>query len=180
MGTSQGRPVDTAALNGLIQAIDEDPGKGATQWRAETQWNGGFRSEAKIRNFTLKMDEPEALGGTDTAPNMVEAVLGAYGCCLTTGYAMNAVRRNIEIQDIKISLEGDLDLQGFFALDDQVSPGYSTIRVNVTIVAPNADPAALQSLHEDVLKTSPVGAILGRPIPVEHVLDVKTTASATA
>ena len=169
--------VNTDALTGLIAAVKEEPSRGATQWRAETRWNGGFQSEAKIRDFTFKMDEPEGLGGTDTAPNMVEAVLGAYGCCLTTGYAMNAVRRGIVLKDIQISLEGDLDLRGFLGLADpsEVTPGYSGIRINIKLVAPGVEPQALEQLHDAVLKTSPVGAILARPIAVEHVLETETT-----
>jgi hypothetical protein len=48
------------------------------------------------------MDEPSALGGTDTAPNMVEFVLGAYGCCLTTGYVMNAAQRGIRLEGVDL------------------------------------------------------------------------------
>ncbi|MEO1229636.1 MAG: OsmC family protein [Myxococcota bacterium] len=173
--TPHGPEVNRETLEGLIGAIEEVPTRGQSQWKAETEWHGGFRSEAKIRNFTFKMDEPEALGGSDTAPNMVEAVLGAYGCCLTTGYAMNALRRNIKLEDIRISLEGDLDLRGFLGLADpqEVSPGYSGIRVDVTLVpAPGTDAQALRALHDDVLRTSPVGAIIGRPVDVTHVLKV--------
>ena len=81
-------------LQGLIGAIQEKPERGETIWQARTHWKGGFRSKAIIesygRNFTIPMDEPTVLGGSDTAPNMVEVVLGAYGCCLTTGYVLNA------------------------------------------------------------------------------------------
>ena len=169
--------VNTEALEGLINAIKEEPSRGETVWKAQTRWNGGFQSEAKIRDFTFKMDEPEGLGGSDTAPNMVEAVLGAYGCCLTTGYAMNAVRRGLKLKDIRVSLEGDLDLRSFLGMIDpsDVTPGYSGIRVNVTLVAPEADEAELQRLHEDVLATSPVGAIIGRPVAVKHSLETKTS-----
>ena len=159
---------DRAALSGLMDVVKEEPPKGKTVWRASTKWMGGFRSQAQIRDFTVAMDEPAVLGGSDTAPNMVEMVLGAYGCCLTTGYAMNAALQGIDIQDIQVELEGDLDLNGFFGLQepDQCWPGYTSVRAKVTLQADNATAEQIQSLHDAVVKTSPVGSILQRPIVV--------------
>ncbi|WP_436641155.1 OsmC family protein [Microbaculum sp. FT89] len=159
---------DQDALLGLINAIKEDPEVGKTVWKASTQWLGGFRSQAQIRDFTIGMDEPTALGGSDTGPNMVEVVLGAYGCCLTTGYAANAALRGIDLEDIQIDLEGDLDLNAFLGLQtpQQCCPGYTNVRATVKLKAPDATPEQIAELHEAVKATSPVGAILGRPVEV--------------
>jgi uncharacterized OsmC-like protein len=164
---------DQVALGGLINHVKNQPEAGKTVWKATTQWLGGFRSQAQIRGFTVVMDEPAALGGSDTAPNMVEMVLGAYGCCLTTGYAVNAAMRGIELEDIQIELEGDLDLNGFFGLKepDACWPGYTSIRARVTLSAPDATTEQLEELHEAVVKTSPVGSILQRPIQLTTELD---------
>jgi uncharacterized OsmC-like protein len=165
---------DQATLAGLINHVKEQPEAGRTIWKATTNWLGGFRSQAQIRDFTVEMDEPAALGGTNSAPNMVEIVLGAYGCCLTTGYAANAAMRGIELEDIQVDLEGDLDLNGFFGLQDpdQCWPGYTNVRAKVTLKSPTATPEQLQALHDAVLKTSPVGSILQRPIQVVTELNV--------
>ena len=88
---------DREKLTGLIEHVKDKPEAGQTVWKAKTNWLGGFRSQAQIRDFTVAMDEPDALGGSNTSPNMVEMVLGAYGCCLTTGYAMNAGLQGIEL-----------------------------------------------------------------------------------
>jgi uncharacterized OsmC-like protein len=165
-------------LHGLVGAIREKPERGETVWEARTQWKGGFKSEATIesygRNFKIPMDEPTVLGGTDSAPNMVEVVLGAYGCCLTTGYVMNAAQRGIELQGVEIQLKGNLDLRGFLGLSDEVPPGYKHIDVEVTLTAPKASPEELQALHNLVLKTSPVGCIIERPLNVSMHLVTET------
>ncbi len=159
---------DQAMLASLINHVKDKPEAGKTVWKANTQWLGGFKSQAKIRDFTVAMDEPTALGGSNTAPNMVEMVLGAYGCCLTTGYAANAALQGIEVEDIQIELEGDLDLNGFFGLQapEQCWPGYTNVRAKVTLKAPHATTEQIQALHDAVIKTSPVGSILERPIKV--------------
>ena len=163
---------DLAQLQGLIGAVQETPTAGQTVWKARTAWQRGFQSQAQIRTFTIPMDEPSALGGSDTAPNMVEMVLGAYGCCLTTGYVMNAALQGIELEEVEIDVEGDLDLNGFFGLSAEAWPGYTDVRARVHLTAPKATTEQLQALHAVVTKTSPVGCILERPVRVLAELDL--------
>src|SRR5688572_6601448 len=87
MGNGEINGVPVATVQGLVDAVKTDPANGKTRWSATTTWKGGFNCESKIRTHTIHMNEPDALGGTDTAPNMVENVLAAYGSCLTVGYA---------------------------------------------------------------------------------------------
>jgi uncharacterized OsmC-like protein len=161
---------DLGQLQTLVSAVKADAANGKTVWEVDTSWKGGFKSEANIKSYgrshTIRMDEPSALGGTDTAPNMVEVVLGAYGCCLTTGYVMNAAQRGITLEGVEVSLKGDLDLRGFFGLSDKVPPGYTDVRVEVKINAPGATLQQVRDLHDHVEKTSPVGCILCRPLKV--------------
>ena len=165
MGNEQINGIPVAAVQGLVDAVKTDPANGKTQWKATTTWKGGFNCESKIRNHTIHMNEPDALGGTDTAPNMVESVLAAYGSCLTVGYTLNAALRGIQLKDLKIEVEGDLDLAGFFGLSDQVPAGFSGVRARVRLDS-DAPPEAIQALHDHVLKTSPVGCILSKPLQV--------------
>lgn len=156
-------------LKGLIAAVKEKPQAGSTVWKASTQWRrgDGFRSVAQIREFDIPMDEPPPLGGANTAPNMVEMVLGAFGCCLTTGYVLNAALRGIELDDVRVELDADLDLNGFFDLADGTWPGYTDVRARVRLDAPKAEADQLRALHDHVVRTSPVGCILSRPVNVQ-------------
>ncbi len=158
--------VDLETVGGLVGAIQEDPQKAQTKWHATVQWHGGFRSKAHIRDFDpILSDEPTGLGGTDTAPNPVEQVLGALGNCLAVGYAAGASAAGIEIKDLRIELEGDLDLHTFLGLKPG-NAGYDALRVRVHLDS-DADAEVLEELHRNVVGTSPVGHTLIRPIPVE-------------
>jgi len=109
--------VDIETVAGLAGKIQQEPGVADTKWNASVNWKGGFRSEARVRDFgPIVSDEPGALGGTDTGPNPVEQVLAALGNCLAVGYAANASAAGIEIRDMRIELEGDLDLHTFLGL----------------------------------------------------------------
>jgi uncharacterized OsmC-like protein len=165
---------DLGQLQKLVSAVEADPANGKTVWEVDTTWKGGFRSEANIKSYgrshTIQMDEPGALGGGDSAPNMVEVVLSAYGCCLTTGYVMNAAQRGIKLEGVRVNLKGDLDLRGFFGLSEKVPPGYTDVQAEVTLNAPGATPQQVKDLHDHVVKTSPVGCIISRPLKLTTTL----------
>lgn len=157
--------VDLASVASLVGKIQQQPDVAATRWAAEVTWKGGFRSEAAIRDFpSAKSDEPGQLGGTNTGPNPVEQVLGALGNCLAVGYAANATALGIEIRDLTIQVEGDLDLHTFLGLKDG-NAGFSGITVQVKLDS-DASPEVVQTLHDKVTSTSPVGHTLNRAVPV--------------
>jgi uncharacterized OsmC-like protein len=157
--------VDIAAVGALAGAITADPIKAHTTWGASVSWDGGFHTTTSIRDFApIATDEPEGLGGTDTAPNPVEQLLGALGSCLAIGYAANATAAGIRIDDLRIDVEGDLNLKSFLGLEPGHA-GYDTIRANVHIDS-DADEDALAALHDTVVATSPVGHTLAGAIPL--------------
>ena len=80
---------------------------------------------------------------------------------------------------MSVTLDGDIDLRGFFAVDDSVRPGYNAIRGTVKLVssAPEAD---LQKLREAVNAHCPVLDILTKPVPVELSLDIQPSKAAAA
>lgn len=168
--------LDTDELINVVNTVKQNWEVGKTAWKASTKWKGGFKVETCSREFSLLADEPEMLCGTNTAANPVEMILQAYGACLTIGYAMNAAVRGIRLDDIRIELEGDIDLPGFLGLEPPESlhmdrlPGYKTIRATVHIKA-DADRETLQKLHEHVMSTSPVGVTLARPVKIEAHLE---------
>jgi uncharacterized OsmC-like protein len=89
---------------------------------------------------------------------------------------MNAAVRGIKIDDIKIDLEGEIDLPGFLGLEppEQLNmdklPGYKSVTAKVKIKS-DADPKALNELHEHVIKTSPVGVTLSRGVELDTRLE---------
>jgi uncharacterized OsmC-like protein len=157
--------VDLPAVGSLVQAIQGDPDVAKTIWKSEVTWGGAFRTSARSRDLApIAFDEPLALGGTDTAPNPVEQILGALGSCLVIGYAANASVAGIELRDLRIELEGDLDLHTFLGLS-QENAGFSAIKATVHLES-DADDATLDALHRKVVSTSPVGHCLTREVPV--------------
>lgn len=164
--------LDTDKLISVVEAVKQNWEAGKTVWKASTDWKGAFKVETDSRNFKIGVDEPELLCGTNTAANPVELVLQAFGACLTIGYVMNAAVRGIKIDDLKVDVEGEIDLPGFLGLEAPEKynmaklPGYKNVTANVKIVSSNADKKTLEDLHKHVIGTSPVGLTLSRPVNV--------------
>ncbi|MGI9616970.1 MAG: OsmC family protein [Acidimicrobiales bacterium] len=159
--------VNIDAVAGLAGKIQESPDVAETVWRATVAWEGGFRSSSSVREFgPVASDEPAALGGTDTAANPVEQLLGALGNCLAVGYAANATAAGVEIKSLTVDVEGALNLQTFLGLNAEGNAGFEGIRVEVQLDS-DAGPDSIAALHETVVGTSPVGHTLERPVPLD-------------
>jgi uncharacterized OsmC-like protein len=167
--------LETESLKNVVAGIQQNWETGKITRSATIEWKGGFKSEAISRQFTAQVDMPCGLCGEDTAISPLEMVLQAYGACLTVGYAMHCAVRGITLHDLKISIEGDVDLPGFLGLQapDHLNmdslPGYKNIRVAVKMKAA-ADDKTLQEIHQKVVNTAPVGLTITRPVKVEATL----------
>jgi uncharacterized OsmC-like protein len=137
----------------------------------------GVRSETKVRQFTLTIDEPPSLGGTDLGPNPVELVLAALATCQEITYRAYATALGVPLDSVSVKLEGDLDLRGFFAVGEEARPGFAAVRGVVKLQSP-ASPAELARLKEVVDAHCPVLDILKAPVPVALSLDVTPLAAA--
>ena len=150
-------------------AYRQDPDAAKATLTSSSRLVEGFRSNAKLRDHTITIDEPEALGGTDAGPNPVELILAALGSCQEITYRAYATALDIPLAEVRVEIEGDIDLRGFFAVDESVRAGYSAIRGTVHLVsdAPDAD---IAKLREVVNAHCPVLDIMSNPVPV--ALDV--------
>jgi len=68
----------------------------------------------------------------------------------------------LKIEDISSEYEGDIDLQGFLAIDPNVRPGYREIRVKFKVKG-DVDEATVQEL----LRKSPVYDTLINPVKIK-------------
>lgn len=144
-------------------------GASLATFRVDSRQVRGLRSDATIRSFAVGVDEPPALGGADTAPNPVEYALLALASCQEITYRLHADHLGIPLDEVAVSLEGDLDLRGFFGVDHAVRPGFREIRGTVTLRSP-APQAELERLKAHVDAHCPVLDLLSNETPVSVAL----------
>ena len=136
--------IDVDAVQGLIETIKSDTGKGMTHWNVSSTWQEGTHSRAQVqsfeiggaeirRSFTIDIDEPAELGGANLHANPQEYLLAALNACMVVGYAALCSLNGIRLDKLEITTEGEIDLRGFFGIEPHTSPGYDSLRTRVTI-----------------------------------------------
>lgn len=181
MHTVNGVNVDE--LFGTINAVKAAPVIAKFKFRAENQWMDGGHNRTTIKNFfgtqqdhehkapfVLDADEPAILLGGDKGPNPVEYALTALAACVTTAIVYHAAAKGVTIRSMESRLEGDIDLQGFLGIRDDVPRGYEQIRMYVSIDA-DAPPEKLEEIVDLGPTYSPVFDTITRAVPVSVQLD---------
>lgn len=133
-----------------------------TTFKATAHLKEGMVVQAKSRKFELTIDEPEALGGTDTGMNPVELVLCALGACQAIVARVYAPKFEIDLQEFWMELEGDLDIDGFLNKSD-VRSGFSEIRYNIHIKS-SAPSEKVEPFVDFIRSKCPVGDTVRDPV----------------
>ena len=89
---------------------------------------------------------------------------------MTTTMVYHAAVRGIKLSEVESKLEGDLDLRGFFAIADEVRPGYEEIRVNFKVKTDLVE--NLETLKE-LIKLSPVYDVVSNGTNVDVQIERK-------
>ena len=88
---------------------------------------------------------------------------------MTSTMVYHAAVRGIKLDEVESELEGDIDLRGFFAISDEVRPGYQEIRVNFKV---KTDAENVETLKE-LIKLSPVYDVVSSGTQVNVQIEKK-------
>lgn len=146
-------------------ALKEAPDQASVRFSVSSRGKDGLHREVRVREFSLTVDEPPALGGTDKGPNPVEYALAALATCQEITYRLHADALGIPVNEVSVTLEGELDLRGFFNAAVGVRPGFLWIEGKVAFDSP-ASAEQLAQLKEAVDAHCPVLDLLRNPTPV--------------
>ena len=170
--------VNVEALLGARNALAETPEAGRFVWRATNEWVHGTHSRSSVKGyyglgaehehkseFDFEADHPLVFAAEDNAATPVEIVLVGLASCLTAGGAAVAQNREIQLNSVKATVEGDMDIQGILGADSDVRNGFNQIRVTYDIDA-DATPEDIRSLVAQSQKRSAVFDIVTNPTNV--------------
>jgi uncharacterized OsmC-like protein len=152
-------------------AIAADPAQANAAFSVTGQLVGTTEVAVRARGHELTVDEPPALGGADLGANPVEHALIALASCQAITYRFWAAELGIELDSVDVTAEGDLDVRGFFGIDESVRPGFTAVRLKVTPSGP--EPAErYQQLADAVDQHCPVLDLFSHATPVERTVAV--------
>ncbi len=167
----------------LIDSVKREPAKGKTNWRVTTTWQGQARSRAEVksyeiggvnvpRRFSIDIDEPHELGGSNSFANPQEHLIAALNACMTVGYAAQCAVRGITLESLAIETEGEIDLRGFLGIDPAVPQGYEKLNYTVRIKG-SGTREQFAEIHDAVMATSPNFYNISRPVALKPALVVE-------
>jgi len=170
-------------LFSLIESVRQDPAKGVTRWHVATTWQGQTQSRSQVegfgiggnevkRRFTIDIDEPCELGGSNRFANPQEYLIAALNTCMTVGYAAQCAVHGIALESLVIETEGEIDLRGFLGIDPTVPKGYESLRYKVRIIG-NVTNEQFAEIHAAVMATSPNFYNISRPVALEPMLIIE-------
>jgi uncharacterized OsmC-like protein len=188
---AQGKTAEPTVVNGinvddlflLIDDVKRDPAKGKTNWHVTTTWQGQARSRAEIgcyeiggekvpRRFSIDIDEPRELGGSNSFANPQEHLIAALNACMAVGYVAQCAVRGITLESLAIETDGEIDLRGFLGIDPAVPQGYENLSYTVRIKG-NGTREQFAEVHKAVMATSPNFYNLSQPVVLKPALVVE-------
>jgi uncharacterized OsmC-like protein len=189
--SAQSKTTEPTVVNGinvddlfaLIDNVKREPAKGKTNWHVTTTWQGQARSRAEIesyeiggetvpRRFSIDIDEPRELGGSNSFANPQDHLIAALNACMTVGYVAQCAVRGITLESLAIETDGEIDLRGFLGIDPAVPQGYENLSYTVRIKG-NGTREQFAEVHKEVMATSPNFYNLSRPMVLKPALVVE-------
>ncbi len=135
------------------------------KYKAVLEKKSGFESEVKMRDFTITIDEPEKVGGTNKGPNPIEVLLASLVGCLDFTGTIVAKQMGYELEDFILEVEGELDPRGVMGKPD-VPAGLQSVKVVVKEVKGIPEEKKSEFL-ETVQERCPVDNTLANGVSVD-------------
>lgn len=122
---------------------------------AEVESIKGLETLAHAQGFEMTMDGPKDLGGTDNGMGPVEALLSAVGGCKIFVAKSYARAHEIKLNTIKITITGDIDLDGLTGENPEAKIGLINLNTHYKIDADNTK-EEIEPFADFIDATSPV------------------------
>lgn len=136
--------ISVSALSEYVSEVKDFPAEGIAKYGVELNWETGTRSRVKAltmevgphvvnRDFEWTIDEPRQLLGTNQAPNPQEYLLSGMGACILVGFTVGASIMEVQLESLRVTVKGELNLAGFLGIDENAPIGFKTIQYQIEV-----------------------------------------------
>ena len=161
------------------QAFADDAAKAHVVLSAHGTLVGVTEVDVKTGAHSFKADEPRSIGGGGVAANPMQYALASLGSCQAITYRIWAAHLGVALDSVTVRVEGDLDLRSCFGVDDGARPGFTAIRVEVTVAGPESEERYAE-LAAAVDAHCPVLDLFQNPVPTSCALHLADRAASPA
>lgn len=159
------------AVESYRQWLDADEQRGEVTLSVSCEWLGGAEVAVEVGRRTVKVDEPETLGGGGTAPNPVGYLMTALGSCVVIGLSYWSDMLEIPFDSAHVVVEGDIHPGAAYGLGDGVKLSFSDLRIEIRISGPEPR-ERYEKLVAQMNAHSPLIETLNNPMPLSTRLEV--------
>jgi uncharacterized OsmC-like protein len=133
----------------LKEKYRRDPGSSRIVLNASTsQADTPIACSLQVGEKLLEAQAHTGVGGAGTAACSGDLLLGALAACAQLTCQLVATAMGIPIEQIRVDVDGEMDLRGTLGISKDVPVGFECIRVTFEIEAPQATPEQLAALKE--------------------------------
>ncbi len=124
----------------------------------------------QAKGFSMTIDEPEVIGGTNEGPSPLEYLLGALSGCVNVVCHMVANELGFQLNGLEIELEGNFNPANLLGKSDAERTGFKEIKVSIKPDT-DADRHTLERWIKIVALRCPVCDNISNPTPVKLTLE---------
>jgi uncharacterized OsmC-like protein len=131
-----------------------------------------MRSRVGTEVASFETGAHPGVGGTGDVACSGDVLLAALAACQEITLKMVAANMGIELEDVKVTVTGDLDLRGTLGMDREVDVGFERIRCDVRVKT-TSDPERARRFFERAEQFCVVLNTLRKPLAVESSFAVE-------
>jgi hypothetical protein len=131
------------------------------EWRTRVRHSGHLEATVYCRNFSFR----------DANPSAVEVVLGALGGSLAVAFATECARRNLEVDDVELTVRGTLHNVLAHLGVEKGDPSFEAIHIRC-FASTFDDQAEIEAAWQGTIDQSPIFATLAKATEVHHKLAI--------
>ena len=133
----------------LKEKYRSDPSSSRITLKANgSQTDSPISCSVEVGQKLLDAQAHSGVGGAGTAACSGDILLGALAACAQLTCQLVATAMGVPVNDIRVEVEGEMDLRGTLGISRDVPVGFQDIETRFHIDAPDATPEQLSALKE--------------------------------
>ncbi|MCJ7813992.1 MAG: OsmC family protein [Candidatus Atribacteria bacterium] len=139
--------------------------------KAQVKWIQGTKLESETRGFKLIIDKSLEENGTNLGPKPAELSLQALGGCILFAYLYAAKKLRVDIEDLKVEVEGEVVPGGWTDEQNIERTGFKQVKFAVQVKTKHPE-ETIKKVHQLAKKVSPMFDNFSHAVKLEDTFSI--------
>jgi len=139
--------------------------------KAQAKWIQGTKLESETRGFKLIIDKSLEENGTNLGPKPAELSLQALGGCILFAYLYAAKKLRVDIEDLKVEVEGEVVPGGWTDEQNIERAGFKQVKFAVQVKTKHPE-ETIKKVQQLAKKVSPIIDNFSHAVKVEDTFSI--------